>query len=236
MALDFPIIDYHVHLSRDLDVEQAVALADERGMKFGIVEHPGTADGITDDDELRAYIRKLRSYPVFAGLQPMYVGWSAAFSAEAIAELDYVLMDADTVPLDDGSWLSIWRRDNFIADMDAFVDRYLAHIENVLTNEPINIFARPTYLPINFARHYDDIWTEARMRMIIDVAKARHIALEIAENVRVPNLRFIQMAKDAGVKFTFGTNARNQNAGNFRYCIEMAAKTGLKREDMLVIG
>jgi general secretion pathway protein E len=36
--------------------------------------------------------------------------------------------------------------------MDAFIERYLAHIENVLTNEPIHIFARPTYLPINFAR------------------------------------------------------------------------------------
>lgn len=233
---DFPIFDYHVHLSDDLTVEDAVKLADARGMKFGIVEHPGDAAGITTDAELRTYIQRLRAYPVYAGLQPMYVGWSQAFSAEAIGELDYVLMDADTVPLDDGSWLRIWRHDNFIEDMDAFIERYLAHIANILTTEPIHIFGRPTYLPINFARHYDEIWTEARMHTIIDLAKARDIALEIAENVRVPNLTFIQMAKAAGIKFTFGTNARNQNAGNFHYCIEMAKRARLTREDMFFVG
>jgi histidinol phosphatase-like PHP family hydrolase len=145
-------------------------------------------------------------------------------------------MDADTIPLDDGSWLRIWKHDNFIEDMDAFIERYLAHIVNILTAEPIHIFGRPTYLPINFARHYDDIWTEDRMHTIINLAKARDIALEIAENVRVPNLTFIQIAKAAGIKFTFGTNARNQNAGNFHYCIEMAKKAGLTREDMFVVG
>jgi histidinol phosphatase-like PHP family hydrolase len=230
------IIDYHVHLSDDLTVEQAVALAERRGMKFGVVEHPGAKSPIRTDADMRAYIRRLRAYPVYAGLQPMYVGWSRDFSAEAIAELDYVLMDADTVPLDDGSWLSIWRHDNFIEDMGAFVERYLKHIIHILTNEPIHIFARPTYLPINFARHYDEIWTEARMRTIIDLAKARNIALEIAENVRVPNLKFIRMAKAAGIKFTFGTNARNQNAGNFHYCLEMAEQAGLTQDDMWSIG
>jgi histidinol phosphatase-like PHP family hydrolase len=230
------IIDYHVHLSDDLTLEQAVALAKRRGMKFGIVAHPGDGTSIKTDADMLAYVQRLRAYPVYAGLQPMYVGWSRDFSTGAIGGLDYVLMDADTVPLDDGTWLSIWRHDNFIEDMDAFVERYIKHITHILTHEPIHIFARPTYLPINFARHYDEIWTEERMHLIIDLAKARNIALEIAENVRVPSLRFIRMAKDAGIKFTFGTNARNQNAGNFHYCIEMAEQAGLTPENMWYIG
>lgn len=230
------IIDYHVHLSDDLTIEQAVALAERRGMKFGIVAHPGAGSPIETDEAMLAYIRRLRAYPVYAGLQPMHIHWAKDFSPEVIAQLDYVLMDADTVPLDDGTWLSIWRHDNFIEDMDAFIERYIRHITHILTNEPIHIFARPTYLPINFARHYDEIWTEARMRLIVDLAKARNIALEIAENVRVPDLRFIRMAKDAGIKFTFGTNARNQNGGNFHYCIEMAEQAGLTQDDMWSIG
>ena len=230
------IIDYHVHLSDDLTVARAVALAEQRGMKFGIVEHPGAGSPIETDADMLAYIQRLRAYPVYAGLQPMHIYWAQDFSSEVIAQVDYVLMDADTIPLDDGSWLSIWRRDNFIEDMDAFIARYIKHIVHILTNEPIHIFARPTYLPINFARHYDEVWTEDRMRLIIDLAKARNIALEIAENVRVPSLRFIRMAKDAGIKFTFGTNARNQNAGNFHYCLEMAEEAGLTQEDMWYIG
>ncbi len=230
------ISDYHVHLSDDLTIEQAVALAEQRQMKFGIVEHPGAGSSIKTDADMRAYMQRLRAYPVYVGLQPMYIHWARDFSAEVIAQLDYVLMDADTVPLGDGTWLPIWRHDNFIEDMDAFIERYIKHIIHILTNELIHIFARPTYLPINFARHYDEIWTEARMRTIIDLAKARNIALEIAENVRVPNLRFIRMAKDAGIKFTFGTNARNQNAGNFHYCIEMAAQAELTQKDMWLKG
>lgn len=235
--LPFQITDHHVHLGDQLPIEAAVALASARGQRFGMLEHPGSqfsSFGLETDAELRDYVAQLRPYPVQVGLQPMFLGWSAQFSAEALAEVDYVLMDADTVPWQ-GDWLHIWRHDNFIEDMDDFLNVYFDHIENVLTNEPIQIFARPTYLPINFARHYDEIWTPDRMSMIIDLAKARGIALEIAENVRVPNLTFIDMAKSAGLKFTFGTNARNQNAGNFHYCVEMARRAGLTATDMFTL-
>ncbi|GAA4531262.1 hypothetical protein GCM10023160_33450 [Brachybacterium paraconglomeratum] len=164
----------------------------------------------------------------------MYVGWADRFSKEALSELDYVLMDADTVPWKDDR-LYIWRHDNFIEDMVAFLEVHLDHIANVLTHEPIDIFARPTYLPINFARHYDEIWTPDRMRMIIDLARARDIALEIAENVRVPNLTFLKLAKSAGIKFTFGTNGRNHNAGNFHYGPQTAHQAGLASEDMFTL-
>lgn len=231
-ALDFAITDYHVHLSENLTLDDAVALAQARGMTFGIIEHPGAHFGLADDDDLARYIEKLRAYPVRVGLQPVHVGWDAAFSPDMLDRLDYVLMDADTLPLDDGSYCYLWLHDNFIEDMDAFVERYMAHIVTILSEAKLDIFARPTFLPINFARHYDEIWTKARMQTIIDLAKARDIALEIAENVRVPSLAFIKMAKDAGIKFTFGTNGRNHNAGNFHYCIEMAVKAGLTRDDL----
>jgi histidinol phosphatase-like PHP family hydrolase len=119
--------------------------------------------------------------------------------------------------------------------MDEFMELYMRHIVQILTHEPIDIFARPTYLPINFARHYDQLWTKERVRTIIELASARDIALEIQENTRVPSLPFIQQAKEAGIKFTFGTNARNHNAGNFHYCLEMAEKCSLTEADMFMI-
>jgi histidinol phosphatase-like PHP family hydrolase len=228
----FPIVDYHVHLSEDLTIERAVELAERRKMRFGIVAHPGPDSGIRTDRDLEAYVDGLRAFPVYAGLQPMVLNWSADFTRDAIERLDYVLMDADTMPQADGGWLRIWRHDNFIPDMDAFVDAYMAHIVRILSEEPIDIFARPTYLPINFARHYDEIWTKERMRTIIDLAKERDIALEISENVRVPSPEFVRSAKAAGIKFTFGTNARNDNAGNFTYCISVARECGLGKGDM----
>lgn len=230
--LNMPIIDYHVHLSKALSIEDAVSLAERRGMKFGIVQHPGMAYDLATDADLQRYATRLRAYPVYVGLQPTHLGWAKTFSDEARAQLDYVLMDADTLPWE-GDYLYLWLHDNFIEDMDVFVERYIAHIITILSQEPIDIFGRPTFLPINFARHYDEIWTEARMRRIVDLAVSRGIALEIAENVRVPSLRFVKMAKEAGATFTFGTNGRNQNAGNFRYCYEVAADVRLTGDDML---
>jgi histidinol phosphatase-like PHP family hydrolase len=226
------ITDYHVHLSQNLTIDRAVELARARAMTFGIVEHPGASFDLATDEDLARYIERLRAHPVRVGLQPVHVGWDAAFSQEILDRLDYVLIDADTLPLDDGSYCYLWLHDNFIEDMDAFVERYMAHIVRILSEAKLDIFARPTFLPINFARHYDEIWTRARMQTIIDLARARDIALEIAENVRVPSLAFIKMAKNAGIKFTFGTNGRNLNAGNFHYAIEMAVKAGLTRDDM----
>ena len=134
-----------------------------------------------------------------------------------------------------GPGLPIWRHDNFIEDLEVFLKAYFDRITDILTNEPLQTFARPTCLPINFALHYGEIWTPDRVSRLIDLANARDVALEIAENVRVPNLTFITMAKSAGIKFTFGTNARNQNARHFHYCVEMATKAHLTPNDMFTL-
>ncbi len=225
--------DYHVHLSPDLTLDAAAQLARARGMQFGILEHPGQASGIVTDGDLLAYIDRVHARGLLAGLQPVNRGWAAGFGNDALARLDYVLMDADTLPLPDGSTMLIWRHDNFIRDVDAFMDAYWAHIMGILTEEPIRIFARPTYLPIPLARRYDEIWTNEQMAKIIEAAVSRGIALEIAEQVRVPGERFVRMAKEAGAIFTFGTNARNDNAGHFSYCREVAEAVGLHDADIL---
>lgn len=225
--------DYHVHPSPDLTLDAAAQLARSRGMQFGILEHPGESSGIVTDRDLLAYIERVHTKGLLAGLQPVHRGWAAAFGKDGLEELDYVLMDADTLPMPDGTTMLIWRHDNFIRDVDAFMAAYWDHIMGILTEEPITIFARPTYLPIPLARRYDELWTDEQMTQIIRVAVDRGIALEIAEQVRVPSERFVRMAKEAGATFTFGTNARNDNAGGFTYCREVAEAVGLGDADML---
>jgi histidinol phosphatase-like PHP family hydrolase len=152
-----------------------------------------------------------------------------------LQELDYVLMDADTVPLLDGDYLEIWRHDNYIEDIDHFMSVYMDHIESILRHEPISVFARPTYLPINFARYYDELWTEDRLRKIIELAKARDIAFEISTPMHVPKKEVILQAKEAGIKFAFGTNARNTDAGKLHYGLRMVQECSLSRADMLLV-
>ena len=229
---DFPLVDYHVHLTEDFTIDKAVELSKSRGIKFGIVEHPGNDSAIKNDGDLNAYINKLQKYPVFIGLQPMYLNWSKNFSKELLSKVDYILMDADTIPLGNDKYLSIWKHNNYIANIEDFMKIYMKHIENILKFEPINIFARPTYLPVNFGRYYDKLWTKERMLKIIELAKQNNIAMEISTPMHVPSKKFIILAKSEGLKFTFGTNARNDDAGKFHYGLQMAKECELNKDDM----
>ena len=230
----FPVADYHVHLSPTLSIEEAVKLGKERQVQIGIVEHPGPGNKLNSDADLQQYIDTLRKYPVRIGMQPVYPGWSKAFSKPLLDQLDYVLMDALTLPNPDGTFLAIWQIDTMVDDEQAFMARYLQFIEQVMTTEPIDIFAWPTFLPVPIARQYTELWTKPRMQRILDLAQSRKIAIEINEVAHVPDENFIMLAKRASLKFTFGTDSRNQNAAHFYYCYQMAKKCSLTEADIFV--
>ena len=92
-----------------------------------------------------------------------------------------------------------------IPDPDAWMETYVAHNLRIL-DEPIDILANPTYLPVPLADEYDRLWTEARMRQVIEKAVSRGIALEIQAGSPYPRPKFLRLAKSMGAKFSFGTN------------------------------
>jgi histidinol phosphatase-like PHP family hydrolase len=151
-------------------------------------------------------------------------------------------MDALTLPNPDGSYLAIWQIDTMVDDEGAFMTRYMHFIEQVLTTEPIDIFGWPTFLPVPIAREYSRLWTDRRIHRIIEMcanppkgSQAKKIAIEINEVAHVPDEKFIQRAKQAGLKFTFGTDSRNLHAAHFYYCYRMAQRCGLSDGDMFAV-
>jgi histidinol phosphatase-like PHP family hydrolase len=169
------------------------------------------------------------------GVQPVYAGWSKSFSKPVLDQLDYILMDALTLPKPDGGWLAIWQIDTMVDDAEEFMTRYMQFIERVLPTEPIDIFAWPTFLPVPIARQYTQLWTPQRVDHIIDLARTRKIAIEINDLAHVPDETFITKARKANLKFTFGTDSRNEHAAHFYYCYQMAQKCGLTERDMFVV-
>lgn len=103
-------------------------ISEERNVKFGIVEHPGKWAAIKNDDDLRRHIDKLREYPVFIGLQPMFRNWSQDFSQDLLDQLDYVLMDPQTIPLGGGKYNRIWQLDSHVEDIEVFMEQYTTHV------------------------------------------------------------------------------------------------------------
>lgn len=234
---ELPLVDYHAHPSDDVPIEKQVEEAARRGVKLGIVEHAGKPGHnyphlITSDEALRAWIRRLQPLPVYKGVQAEGLDWPEAFSKQAVAELDYVLSDALTLPEPDGTFTEIWRPWVRVDNKQKWMDRYVDFHVEVLEREPIDILANPLFLPECIRADFDMLWTERRMRRIIDAAVKNRVAIEINSRYQLPGERFLRMAKEAGLKFSFGSNLRGLETGRIEYSVEMARKLGLGPDDL----
>jgi len=234
--IDYEYMDLHVHEARQFSIDEIIKISEEKKVKFGIVQHPGSNYGIKTDKDLEDYIKRLRKYPVFIGLQPVFRDWSKDFSKELLSQVDYILMDPQTIPDENKSYMRIWQFDTRVDDTPAFMKKYMDHCIGILDNEPINIFGWPLFLPVCIARDYYEIWTEEKLQTIIQLAKARNIAIEINEMAHVPHEAFIKDAKSEGLKFTFGSDARDNRAGDMVYGKRVAEACGLSGDDFYVPG
>ncbi|MEZ5071018.1 MAG: hypothetical protein R2751_08630 [Bacteroidales bacterium] len=230
---EFPLLDLHVHTTPTFPVERILELGRERGVGFGVVEHPAPWM-LKDDNDLKAYIDKMRAYPVYVGLQPTYPGWYKNYSRELIDQVDYILMDPQMVPKGNGELWQIWEFDTYIPDTEEFMKRYMDYALEILNNEPIDVFAWPLFLPVCIARDYYELWTEERMQAILSAARARNIAIEINDMAHTPHEAFIRKAKAQGLKFTFGSDSRNENVGKLDYCKPLIESCGLEASDFFV--
>lgn len=232
----FPLYDLHVHRSKDLTIDDIVRKSKTLNMRMGVMENIAPW-GITNDEQLKTFIDAIKPYPVYIGLQPMSPGWTKNLSPELIAQADYVAMDPQIVERGNsyGETIMLWEYAAYIDDEELFMRRNMEHYMQILTgDEPLDILACPLFLPICIERDYDRLWTDRRLRQIIDAAVARGVAIEINDTAHVPHERFIKMAKRAGLKFTFGSDGRNQAVGRLDYCKRIARKCGLTERDFFM--
>ena len=236
-AADLPRVDYHVHLD-DLGIEKAVAASKAQGIRFGIVEHAGAKVHkypvlLSDDEELRGYLKMLAGQPVYRGIQAEGLDWMACFSKGLIAQLDYVLTDALTFREKDGRLVNLWKAEQVkVDDAQDFMDRYVDFHVEIMATEPLDILANGTYLPAVLGKEFDALWTGKRMGKVIDAAVKYGVALEINGTFRLPKLAFLKLAKAAGAKFSFGSNGRTTKVGEIGYSLEMARALELTPADL----
>jgi hypothetical protein len=173
---------------------------------------------------------------VYKGLQAEWTDWASCFSKPALQRLDFVLADAMTMPGPDGQRMKLWEPTAVIGPPEEFMDRYVDWHAHRMSTEPIDLFANVTWLPESLAASYDALWTETRLRKVIDAAVKSNVALEISGSLKRPKVPFLRMAKAAGARFTFGTNGRYPNMGLIEYCLEAAKEAELTRADFFVPG
>ncbi len=232
---NFPVVDLHVHLKGGLTLDEALANSRRGGIFYGIAPNCGLGFDITNDTGIDRFLAGVKGQPIFLGMQAEGREWVRLFSKEAVARFDYVFTDAMTFTDDNGKRMRLWIKDEVeIKDKQAFMDMYVQRILAVLNNEPIDIYVNPTFLPECIAKEYEGLWTPERMQKVIDAAKRNNVAIEINSRFRLPSAPFIKMAKQAGVKFSMGTNNADRELGLMDYGLEMVKECGLTYSDMFL--
>ena len=234
---DFPVIDWHVHLKGGLTKEQAHGLSMNYGINYGVAPNAGEGGVgrmLANDQEVYDYHNEVKNHPFLFGVQGEGRRWITQFSPEALGIFDYLFTDGMTI-VDKGRISRIYRAEEVYYDgrskeqyMDVIVDQTV----KILTNEPADIYANPTYIPEDMQADYDKYWTDERINKVLDVMEQHHIALEINPRYKIPSFKIIQMAKDRGLKFTFGTNNVDANFGKLEYAIEAIEACGLTPADL----
>ena len=235
---DFPVIDYHVHLKGDLTKEMAHAMSMNYGINYGVAPNAGEGGVgrmLADDAEVYAYYDEIAGEPFLFGVQGEGRRWTQVFSKEALGIFEYLFTDAMTIVDHKGSLSRIYRPEEVFFDgIDA--QGYMEHLVEqtvlILTNEPADIYANPTFLPDVLQPDYERLWTPERVDRVLDVLEKYQIALEINPRYCIPSFDIIRRAKARGIKFTFGTNNVDSRFGRLEYALEAIDACGLTPSDI----
>lgn len=230
-AAHYPIVDLHTHLKDGLTMEQALQRSYKYGVNYGIAANCGLKFPITNDKQLLEYIRSLEDYPVFTAMQAEGREWVDLFSPDTIAMADYVFTDAMTWTNNEGQRMRLWiPEETYVDDPQNFMKQLTNEIVGV-ANEPIDIYVNPTFLPQKIRPQYNKLWTKSRIAKIVNALAKNNVALEINNRYQLPSKKILAKAKEAGVKFTIGTNNVTKNIGKPEYAVRMIKALNLKPRD-----
>jgi len=236
-AANVPVVDYHAHLKGGLTMDELLRRSRATGIFYGVAINCGKGFPVQDDASARRFLEENRRYPVFLAMQAEGREWVNMFSPQTVAMFDYVFTDSMTWTDDRGRRMRLWIKQEVgeISDAQEFMETLVRRAVGIFEREPIDIYVNPTFLPEAIAQRYDELWTPARMQRIIEALKKNDIALEINDRYRLPSLAFLRLAKQAGLKFTMGTN--NGGPNDLRRCdygLEVAEALQLRWQDFFI--
>lgn len=229
----YPIWNAHVHLKGGLTLEEAFRESVRTGIPYGVAVNCGLNFPVRTDAALLETLCRLRGRPVFAAVQAEGREWTGLVSPRVVSEFDYVFSDSMTFSDDEGRRMRLWIPGEVrIGDPEAFLDLLVARTVRMIEEEPIDVYANPTFLPDRLRSRYEELWTDERIDRVIRAAVARGVAIEINAPLRLPSARFLRRAKALGAKFTLGTNNAGREVGSLDWAFDRIAECGIEPGDL----
>lgn len=241
--------DLHTHTTHS-DGQGTVAelfeTAERKGYGLGVSDHL-YCGGMDTAKEVLAYLEELEQYPVLKGCEAN-IGEPYSSDEKMISRFDYVIASVHSAPDLMGKMLPLnlyfgdragenrsWNNPFCMGKSEKYLSALLPIIEHNMQTQRMDIYGHCTVLP--FYEHLSGSqflidWENE----LIALCKKYKIALEISGLWKEPGLAMICRAKEAGIKFTLGSDCHMRpDICNLDYAIDMVNKAGLTEADFLNI-
>jgi hypothetical protein len=238
-AKNYPLVDWHVHFKTGFGLQEAMERSRRDGIQYGVSANCGRQSQFRTDEQARAFVNSVKGESAFVGMQAEGGDWMKVFSRETCASFDYIFNDGMIWTDDSGRWTRLYRPEDLgpIADAEKFMEDHVERVVRMLTEQPLDIYAIPTYLPPAIDGQRAKLWTPARLKRVAEAAAQNGVAIELSDRFRLPSEDFIRLAQQAGAKFALGTgNSGAEDLRRSEYGLEMIQRCKLGWQDFFVPG
>lgn len=242
--------DLHTHSEHSdgqASIAELAAIAAKKGYGLGVSDHL-YCGGMNTGEAVLSYLEELEEYPVLKGCEAN-IGEDYSYSDKIISRFDYVIASLHHIPDFQGKLLHIGRYFGERAGDAGCVfenpfhmeesERYLTNVIPVIAHtmqtQRMDIYGHCTVLP--FCEYlagtaFITDWENT----LISLCRKYNVALEISGLWKEPGLAMVRRAREAGVRFTFGSDCHlKKDICDIDYALKTAEKAGLCAEDFLFI-
>jgi histidinol phosphatase-like PHP family hydrolase len=240
--------DLHCHTTMSdgwLELERVVEVAESLGVQVGIADHVSGRDPsfmLADEAAVRRYLDAIEGAPVFRSGEFCWCDdlWKT-LPDEVMDRFDYRIGSNHGFWLPDGSTaLPFWQ--TLPAPWDRkpqeLMDIMVANLCDLVRAMPIHIVAHSTLIPPAFVAMESDPhawWTEPREERYVEALRGSGVAMEISNRYRLPHDRLLLRARDAGVRFTLGSDGHmEEQVAQLGWAEETARRVGIGEGDLFV--
>jgi histidinol phosphatase-like PHP family hydrolase len=229
----------------DLPLGEVVSIAGELGVQIGIADHVSGRDEqqfVASMDQLNRYLSALEGAPVLRSAELCWCDPFGSSLAETVRDrLDYLVGSNHGFALPDGTLGSPWWR-----RLPAAWRHRPQHLMEILVHNlcdlvaamPIAIVAHPTLIPPALFAIESDVhawWTPEREDRLIEATARSGVAIEISNRYRLPHARFLHKAREAGAKFSLGSDGHHRHQiAQLQWAVDAAVAAGIGDADLFI--
>ncbi len=240
--------DLHVHTNMsdgDLSLAEVVEVAAERGIRVGIADHVSTRNPeqfVSTPERLEQYLAAIEVAPVFRSAEFCWCDPFAAHLAEDLLHrFDYLIGSNHGFMLPDGTLASPWWAElpaPWTDRSQELMDVMVRNLCEMVSSMPIDIAAHPTLLPpalLDIDPDLETWWTGEREDRLIEAAVKAGVALEISNRYRLPHLRFLIKARQAGARFSVGSDGHQRHqVARLDWAVDAARTASITDENLFI--